>query len=134
MIKNIWGYALALDVSRCNPKSIRCPIHIANFSKTLVKEIDMVAYGQPHIVHFGTGNKAGFTLVQLIETSNITAHFCEEDNSIFFDVFSCKPYDIETAVKVVKDYFEPKIIHKHYIERSIPVSADAGAPTLRELV
>lgn len=119
-MKNIWGFHLCLDVSRCNPKAIRCPLHIANFSKTLVKEIDMVAYGPPQIVHFGTGNKAGFTLLQLIETSNITAHFCEEDEAIFLDVFSCKPYEIETAVKVVKDYFDPKLIHRHYIERAIP--------------
>lgn len=48
----------------------------------LVKDIDMVPYGGPQVVHFGSGNKAGYTLVQLIETSNITAHFVEETNDL----------------------------------------------------
>ncbi len=115
-----WGFALALDIARCNPAAIRSRTLIHDFSKKLVKEIDMKAYGEPLIKHFGEGNKAGFTLVQLIETSNITAHFCEQDNAAFLDIFSCKPYDIETAIRVVRDHFEPQLIVRHYIERKIP--------------
>ena len=115
-----WGYMLSLDMARCRPAAIRCPYLIRDFSNDLVKKIDMKAYGTPHIVRFGDGNKAGYTLVQLIETSNICAHFCEQDNAAFLDIFSCKPYDIETAVGVVRDYFEPQKIVRHYIERSIP--------------
>ena len=115
-----WGYALALDAGKCCPAAIRSRPMIYQFSKRLVTEIDMKAYGEPLIQHFGEGNKAGYTLVQLIETSNITAHFCEQDNALFLDIFSCKPYDIETAIKVVKDFFEPKHMVRHYIERSIP--------------
>lgn len=115
-----WGFHLCLNIAQCRPDTIRCATNIQKFSKTLVKEIDMVAFGQPQIVMFGTGNKKGFTLLQLIETSNICAHFCEEDNSAFLDVFSCKPYDIEVATKVVKDYFEPKLIETNYFERSVP--------------
>jgi S-adenosylmethionine/arginine decarboxylase-like enzyme len=115
-----WGYMLSLDIAKCKPQLIRSKPVIYKFTKSLVKEIDMKAYGEPQIVHFGEGNKAGYTLVQLIETSNITAHFCEEDNAAFIDIFSCKPYDIETAVKVVDKYFKPEKIVRHYIERSIP--------------
>lgn len=115
-----WGYALALDVARCRPAAIRSRPLIYDFTKKLVKEIDMKAFGEPQIIHFGTGNKAGYTLVQLIETSNITAHFCEQDNAAFFDIFSCKPYDIETAIRVVREHFEPEIVVRHYIERKIP--------------
>ncbi len=115
-----WGFALSLDIARCKPSLIRCPYNINAFSSTLVKKIDMIPYGKPHIVRFGSGNKAGYTLVQLIETSNITGHFCEEDNAAFLDIFSCKPYDLEEAIRVVKDHFEPEVVVRHYIERSIP--------------
>lgn len=120
MIKKAWGFHLALDVGKCNPKLIRCPIQISAFSKALVQRIDMVPYGEPQIVMFGEGNKKGYTLVQLIQTSNITGHFCEQDNAAFLDIFSCKKYDIETAVKCVREYFEPTMVVRHYIERSIP--------------
>jgi S-adenosylmethionine/arginine decarboxylase-like enzyme len=117
----VWGYMLSLDCGGCDPISIRSSLIIETFSKELVKEIDMKAYGEPQIVHFGEDNKAGYTLVQLIETSNIVAHFCEEDNAMFIDVFSCKPYAPQDAINVVKKYFSPTKITEHYIERIIPI-------------
>lgn len=115
-----WGFHTILNVAGCNPRSIRCPKHIGLFTKELVKKIDMTAYGDPQIVLFGTGNKQGYTLIQLIETSNISAHFCEGDNAIFLDVFSCKPYNKNDVEGVVHKYFAPKIIFSNYFERSIP--------------
>lgn len=119
-----WGYHSVLNIAGCAPKSIRCSKNIKLFSKELVKRIDMVAYGKPQIVMFGTGNKKGYTLVQLIETSNITAHFCEEDNAIFLDVFSCKPFFKEDVEDVVIEYFKPIIICSNHFERSIPKAVE----------
>jgi S-adenosylmethionine/arginine decarboxylase-like enzyme len=102
-----WGYHLVVDSSKCLRTSIRCNTLIGAFARTLVNDIDMVAYGDPQIVHFGSGNKAGYTLVQLIETSNITAHFVEETNDMYLDVFSCKPFDPKTVVSLVDLYFSP---------------------------
>lgn len=115
-----WGFMLALDLGACCPKAIRCSKTIGNFSESLVKKIDMKAYGEPHIVHFGEDNKAGYTLVQLIETSNITAHFCEQDNAAFIDIFSCKPFDPKDARVVIDEYFKPQRVNEHWLERSIP--------------
>lgn len=115
-----WGFHLCLDIAQCRPDAIRCSTNIQKFSKTLVKEIDMVAYGPPQIVHFGTGNKAGYSLIQLIETSNITAHFCEEDEGFYLDVFSCKFYNKNIVIDVVKEFFEPTFIKSYYFERGFP--------------
>jgi S-adenosylmethionine/arginine decarboxylase-like enzyme len=112
-----WGYHLIADFGKCVPTSIRCSRNILSFSNTLVKEIDMVAYGQPLLKHFGEGNKAGYTLVQLIETSNICAHFVEETDDIYLDVFSCKRFDPITVEKVVKQYFAPTTTTKFFMLR-----------------
>jgi len=77
----------------------------------------MVPYGEPQIVMFGTGNKKGYTLVQLIETSNITAHFVEETNDIYVDVFSCKHFNSDTVKDTVYEYFDPKHIEEFTITR-----------------
>ena len=77
------------------------------FAKDLVQKIDMVPFGEPQVQHFGSGNKAGFTLVQLIETSNITAHFVEETNDMYLDVFSCKPFQPMDVEAMVSLYFGP---------------------------
>jgi len=52
-----WGYHLIIDAARCMPQNIRCPTNIERFSKTLVERIEMVPYGKPQIVMFGSGNK-----------------------------------------------------------------------------
>ena len=100
-----WGYHMMIDASACNPDAIRSKKTIAAFVKELVKAIDMVAFGKPRIVMFGTGNKRGYTLVQLIETSDITAHFIEETNDIYLDIFSCKTFDPKVAIRVFDTYF-----------------------------
>lgn len=112
-----WGYHLILDSSKCMRGAIRCPRVITQFSDTLVKEIDMVPYGRPQVQHFGSGNKAGYTLVQLIETSNIVAHFVEETDDMYLDVFSCKPYDPDVVKKVVTRYFTPIGMHSKFLVR-----------------
>ena len=115
--KRSWGYHLTVDAAKCDPAAIRSKSTIAQFVKKLVKEIDMVAYGAPRIVHFGTGNKAGYTLVQLIETSDITAHFAEETNDVYFDVFSCKPFSPKDAIRVIKEYFSPTKTRVKFFKR-----------------
>ena len=115
--KRYWGYHLMLDAANCNPEAVCSKKTIAEFCKKLVSDIDMVAYGAPKIVMFGKGDKKGYTLVQLIETSNITAHFVEETNDVYLDVFSCKPFHQKVAIKVFKQYFKPEKINTNFIKR-----------------
>ena len=116
-----WGKHLVLDAGGCSPKMIGCPIVIKNFTKDLVKRIDMVAYGEPQIVMFGTGNKKGYTLIQLIETSNIAAHFVEENNTMYLDVFSCKDFDPSIVKETVREYFDAQKFSSRVFLREAPV-------------
>lgn len=112
-----WGYHLMLDCAGCSYFSISDKETIYNFTKQLVKDIDMIAYGEPQIVRFGTGNKAGYTLVQLIETSNICAHFVEEDNTMYLDVFSCKQFDPNVVENLVRQYFDAIKVRRSFLTR-----------------
>ena len=119
-LKKYWGYHLIVEAAGCTPEALRSKKIIADFSKRLVKEIDMVAYGKPLIQNFGEGNKKGFSLVQLIETSNITAHFVEETNDIYLDIFSCKSFSPSHAIAVFKEFFNPKKIRVRFLKRQAP--------------
>lgn len=121
-ILRTWGKHLILDAAGCSPKMIGCAKVIDGFARSLVKRIDMVAYGQPQVVMFGSGNKKGYTLVQLIETSNITAHFVEENDSMYLDVFSCKDFDPEVVEEAVKEFFDAKYFNRKVVLRQAPVS------------
>jgi hypothetical protein len=117
MSRRLWGWHASLNLSHCGALQIRSAPTIHAFSKTLVKRIDMVPYGEPMIVRFGTGDKAGYTLTQLIETSNIMAHFSEDLNACFLDVFSCKVFNAEDVESVCREYFQPAKIETQFVER-----------------
>lgn len=109
-----------LDCSKCLPYTIRCKNNIVMFSKHLVQAIEMVPYGEPQVVHFGSGDKAGYTLVQLIETSNITGHFVEETNDAYIDVFSCRPFPPNVVEGIVHTYFGHLHCNKNFVKRQAP--------------
>jgi S-adenosylmethionine/arginine decarboxylase-like enzyme len=112
-----WGQHLVIDCTGCNRKSITNPITIANFAKELVRRIEMVAYGEPQVVHFGDKELAGYTLIQLIETSNITAHFCDESGDAYIDVFSCKAFDNDVVKYSIEEYFSPATMYTRTLNR-----------------
>ena len=113
-----WGYHTLMDCSGCSAAAISSETVIYNFMKNLVRDIDMVAYGEPQIVRFGSGDKFGITAVQLIETSSITIHFVEENNTMYLDVFSCKEYDPAVVENLVRLTFGATKIRKNYITRN----------------
>lgn len=112
-----WGYHLILDCYNADKELITSSTNIAAFAKALVRKINMKAYGEPQVIHFGEDDKQGYTLVQLIETSNISAHFCDDTGNFYLDVFSCKPYENALVVETVKQFFAPERIVERYIER-----------------
>ncbi len=118
-----WGFHLSIDAGHANLEAISSHETIQNFARELVKRIDMVAYGEPQTVRFGDGNKLGITLIQLIETSNIMCHFVEEDTfgdgtgSYYLDIFSCKSFDINDAIKCCEEFFGKTNNRIHYFER-----------------
>ena len=115
-----WGYHLLLDCSGSPRELITDGDNIYKFVKELIVAIDMKAYGEPILKHFAEHDpdKSGYSLVQLIETSNISGHFVDKDGSVYLDVFSCKPFSNEDAINVVKKYFKPKKIKMHFITRN----------------
>jgi S-adenosylmethionine decarboxylase len=118
-----WGYHLILDCAACDKGKITDPANITAFAKELVKRIDMVAYGEPQVIRFGSGNKEGYTLVQLIETSNICAHFCNDSGDGYIDVFSCKPFVNADVVATVREFFSPTNINQSYLTRDATVKS-----------
>ncbi len=115
-----WGQHLVLDLGGCND-NICNKNAISDFVKDLVDRIDMVAYGEPLIVHFAEHSyeAAGYSLVQLIETSAIMGHFSDNNRDAYLDVFSCKSIDQEAAIDVVQRHFSPTRIRAAFLERGI---------------
>jgi len=116
--QNAWGLHTTIDLKECCPDLIRSAEAIREFSILLCDLIKMKRFGAPHIVHFGEDEVvAGYTLVQLIETSDITAHFANATNHAYIDIFSCKLYEVQLAVNFAKKFFKAKDAIVHVILR-----------------
>ena len=105
-----WGIASSFDIYNCDPETIRNAEKIRHFVIELCDLIEMKRFGETTIVHFGEDEKvAGYSMVQLIETSLISAHFANLTNAVYLDVFSCKPYDPEIVADFATRFFAGSI-------------------------
>lgn len=122
MDTGFWGYHSLIDVSGCDHNAITSKETVKSFLEDMVKEIDMVAYGPAWVEHFATHDpdKAGVSGIQMIETSNLTCHFVDKDNTGYIDIFSCKSYDTDIVEALIKKYFNPTQIRLHFIYRQAP--------------
>jgi len=104
--QKIWGIASSIDIYNCNPETIRDADKIREFVAQLCDLIGMKRFGETQVVHFGEDERvSGFSMVQLIETSLISAHFANLTNTVYLDVFSCKMYDLETVKNFAQTFF-----------------------------
>lgn len=114
--KKYYGQHMMLTATECN-FSIQRIDKIKEFLITLVKDIDMVAYGKPIAARFGEGIEIGISGVQLIETSAITLHTNDNSGDLYLDVFSCKQYDERSVIDSVNFFFAPKSTHFNTVYR-----------------
>jgi S-adenosylmethionine/arginine decarboxylase-like enzyme len=113
-----WGKHLILDCAGCNFFLINDTVNIHEFIKELADRIDMTTHGEPQIEFLlpETDNE-GYSVLQMITTSNITIHFVNKTKEAYIDVFSCKDFNTNVAIEVVTEYFEPTTIRSTILTR-----------------
>lgn len=118
-MNEFWGYHLILDCAKGDKNRTSCGLCIDKFTKELIPALGLKAYGEPTIAHFATHipKAAGFSLVQLIETSAIMGHFSDLTGDFYLDVFSCKEFDVDIAQEIVEKYFQPDNIRVIFLTR-----------------
>jgi len=110
--KKIYGRELILDLKECDLKIISSKEKILKYLEQLCRLIKMKRYGNPIVKRFGFGKdySAGYSMVQLIETSSITGHFSELWRSVYINIFSCKLFDTQKAREFTKRFFKAKTV------------------------
>lgn len=102
-----WGLSCSIDLSNCDPEIIRSSEAIKEYVVKLCELIDMKRFQDTVIVNFGEDERvAGYSMVQLIETSLISGHFSNLTNSVYIDIFSCKLYNPYKAAIFTKEFFK----------------------------
>ena len=116
--EGVWGLLTSIDLHDCDPDLIRDAEAIKHYVNELCQLIEMKKFGDTQVVHFGEDERvAGFSMIQLIETSLISGHFANQTNHAYIDIFSCKYYDPQVAADFTQEYFKAKEIKIHYVLR-----------------
>ena len=118
--EDAFGWELLIDLYQCNPEKVRSRDVMVEFIITLCDDVlKMKRYGEPWAERFGLNHPvtAGYSVVQLIETSSIVAHFSELKNSVYLDIFSCRPFDPAVVIDFCRQYFEAGQVVDRFFQR-----------------
>jgi S-adenosylmethionine/arginine decarboxylase-like enzyme len=119
-----YGKELIIDLHNCDVSTFTRK-SIKNFMIELCKLIDMRRedlhfwddYGVPEKYKQKENHTSGISAVQFILTSNITIHTLDKMSNAYVDIFSCKPFNANTALKFTKDWFQGTVKQSKVFDR-----------------
>jgi hypothetical protein len=117
-----FAWEMILGIYQCNPTKVRSRHEIVAFITKLCSEVlDMKPHGETWIERFRQLRpvvNTGYTVVQLVETSSVIAHFSELKNSVYLEIFASKPYDPAVVSDFCCHFFEGKKVVERFLERN----------------
>ncbi len=103
-----FGPHLMVDGYQANYDVLASVEAITNFLEELPKEIEMTKIMPPYVFKYDGGDKPedwGISGFVIIAESHISIHTFPEKEYFSLDIFSCKDFDIDKAIKIIKEYF-----------------------------
>lgn len=91
---------------------------VYQFFEQLTRELDMRALVPPIVIRVPLSNPAptiitddcGISAQIIWIESGASLHHWDKDKFVAVDIFSCKPYSVEPAIRLFEAYFKPQEI------------------------
>ena len=81
------------------------------FVERLLGEIDMKPLGRMRWAEAEDLDFPGQSFVQMITTSHVSLHYYSETDEIYFDLYSCKPFDEKKVLSLLDEAFSLRDWH-----------------------
>lgn len=116
-----FGQHLTIDASFCNRKKLTEQSLVYDILNNLPAKLGMHKMTLPQVVKWldPGANIPGISGFVMIAESHISIHTFPEKEYVFIDLFSCKGFDVESAVKLLVDTFESKKYTKKVVDRGL---------------
>ncbi|MCH7772725.1 MAG: S-adenosylmethionine decarboxylase [Bacteroidetes bacterium] len=119
-----YGIELIIDLHNCDSSTFTRQ-SIRKYFKLLCERINMKPeklywwddYGLEPELQQTEPHTKGTTAVQFILTSNIMLHTLDLLENVYINIFSCKEFDTDVALKFSKEWFKGKVVNSQIIER-----------------
>lgn len=130
-----FGVHLMIDGYGCDRAALEDIQGIYNFLDRYPEEMDMTKIMPPYVFRYvGTVPEDwGISGFVLIAESHISIHTFPEKHYISVDMFSCKPFDTDKAVRTLKEYFSIQKSEIHVLDRGqeFPNTVSESAQVVR---
>lgn len=120
-----WGYHLMVDCGglQLSEEKLNDQEHLLAFVENVLVVSDMKPWGVPIVMRLTEkdgefpDSLSGWTIIQLLHTSNMTLHVCDKAKTLFFDLFSCKQFSNDKVIEIVEQYFDPARTRVNFLTR-----------------
>jgi S-adenosylmethionine decarboxylase len=118
-MEDTFGPHITLDLKGC-PKDIlsNYQLHF-EYLKNIPELIQMTPITQPYVFPYEglVPEDKGITGIVIIAESHISVHSFEDKGYCFIDIFSCKPFDYNVAIRLTKEIFKPEDCEINVVSR-----------------
>ena len=114
-----FGQHLTIDASSCNRKKLTDQSLVYDILNNLPEKLGMHKMTLPQVVKWldPGATVEGISGFVMIAESHISIHTFPEKDYVFIDLFSCKGFDIDSAIELLINAFEAKKHTKNIIIR-----------------
>lgn len=105
-------YHIIIDITDISDKKLNDTEGLEAFLNELPGTIGMTILHGPTVIE-GVPANPGVTGFVIIDFSHISVHTFSATSQVFVDIFSCKEYDQEDALKTTLAYFEGQRENAH---------------------
>jgi S-adenosylmethionine decarboxylase len=104
-----FGPHLMIDGKNCPTERLADLEAIFHFLNDLPESVGMTKISQPHVFPYKglVPEDRGVTGHVIIAESHLTVHTFVDKGWVFFDVFSCKPFDTDQVTRTFQETFQP---------------------------
>lgn len=106
----MFGPHLMMDIWGCSKDVLSNLDVVFNYLNDTPDKIGMTKITQPHVFPYMglVPEDKGITGTVIIAESHLSVHTFAEKGYAFFDIFSCKPFDVEIVVEEILRVFQPQ--------------------------
>ena len=119
-----FGQHLTIDASQCDSKKLTDQSHVYDILSKLPEKLGMTKMTLPHVVKWlDPGSTVdGISGFVMIAESHISIHTFPEKNYVFMDIFSCREFDAEMAIRYLTKAFNSTKYEKNILKRGMDFS------------
>ena len=117
-----FGLHVTIDASRCDKQKLASQSLVYDILNDLPAKIGMTKMTLPYVAKwldkFADGTP-GISGVVMIAESHISIHTFPDQDYIFMDIFSCRSFDTEKAIKYLISAFGARKYETHVLKRGL---------------